>query len=102
LIVLLLAVGTGVFSEPGAIQPRKEYREELANGLPQQGSPQIPDAAAVSFRLFVPVEVYIGRRWEPAHGFASLYAGFHTLMGWILIPVVIASLTGLLRREPPT
>ena len=65
------------------------------------------DAARLSLRLFLPVDVPLladhhpsDSRWFWAVKFSDL-AGFLKIMGWILLPVAIASVTGLLRRVAP-
>jgi hypothetical protein len=50
-----------------------------------------------SFELFVPViDVGIASEWhpKPEHKVVANYARFHKLAGWILVPVILAALTG--------
>jgi hypothetical protein len=69
------------------------------------------EAFGVSARLFVPiVELPFGTEWVPSHeqpiaGFvlADVYASLHRVSGAILVPLAVASLTGLLvRRARPS
>ena len=99
---VILALGAVVFAMPGALLPAKDFPAELSAELEAAHSwyAALPQGLAASVRLFVPVEVYVGRHWEPAPGGYSVWAVIMTLFGWILIPVAVASFTGLLRREP--
>jgi hypothetical protein len=106
-----------IFSSPGAVRPRSvgtsisehpvtgdsgqralNSPEEESNGLSQA------DGLRVSIRLFLPVEIPLANRWEPSEkvlllGFRySDYATILRILGWILVPLGIAALTGLLRR----
>jgi len=56
------------------------------------------EAFAVSVNRFLPVEVPVGSDWTPT-GIAAIYATVHHLAGWILVPLGIAALTGLLHRK---
>jgi hypothetical protein len=50
-----------------------------------------------SFELFVPViDVGIASEWhpKPEHKVVANYARLHKLAGWILVPVILAALTG--------
>jgi hypothetical protein len=50
-----------------------------------------------SFELFVPViDVGIASEWhpKPEHKGVVTYARLHKLAGWILVPVILAALTG--------
>ncbi len=99
---VILALGAVVFAMPGALLPAKDFPAELSAELELADSGYVAPlrGLAASVRLFVPVEVSVGRHWEPAPGFYSGCAAVLTLLGWILIPVAVASFTGLLRREP--
>jgi len=59
------------------------------------------EAFGVSLKLFLPVKIHVGNQWESTPGLYSTYATLHTLLGWIFIPVAIASITGVMRRDPP-
>ena len=109
LIILALFVvsrGTWVFSYPDAVVHRettREGRDHLYLGW--------VDAAGVSLKQFLPVEVAVGRQWVPTDrvfpflegspipfSFAA-YATIHHLAGWVLVPLGVAALSGFLHRR---
>lgn len=51
-----------------------------------------------SFELFVPViDVGVAKKWhpKPEYGLLTNYARLHEIAGWILVPVILATITGL-------
>lgn len=53
-----------------------------------------------SLELFLPiVDLGVAKEWrpKPTSGLRIFYARFHELVGWILVPVAIAAITGIAR-----
>ena len=53
-----------------------------------------------SFELFIPVvDVGVASEWhpKPEHKIVANYARVHKLAGWVLVPVILAALTGFAR-----
>jgi hypothetical protein len=53
-----------------------------------------------SLDLFISiVDLHMAKYWEPQPGrrWARLYMRFHIIMGWILIPISLLALTGVIR-----
>ena len=64
------------------------------------------DAIRLSIRTFLPLELPLIPDWEPSERRWLLlrFSDWATLLkvvGWIIVPVGIASITGLLRRVAP-
>jgi hypothetical protein len=45
------------------------------------------------------VNLHIDEEWEPNGLWRKTYALFHSMVGWVLVPLLIASLSGIIRRE---
>jgi len=57
------------------------------------------DGFWVSVRHFLPVEIPAGARWKPrSNSVFEVFATLLKLAGWILVPVGLAGLTGILKR----
>lgn len=104
---LVLTVGTLVFkSSNAALEKDAKAQGRSAFGLCWS------DAIGMSVHQFLPVEVPSGNQLEPSGENIGLfqrlgvpltfrtYATLHHLTGFILIPLGIAALTGLLHRKP--
>ena len=96
-IALILLVGTIIFHFEGAVESR----------LDMQPLPHFPywEAFWVSFNTFLPVEIPSGANWIPSSEIIRVlgirFTTFATLLklaGWILIPVGIAGISGILKR----
>ena len=114
--VLLIFLGIGIFSAPSAVLP-KDANEPNQTATPIVLLPW--DAFRVSLREFLPVELPMASQWIPSEDAVdvqvwlpwhtrtfkmrpSTFAAFFLrLAGWILVPLGIAALTGLLRRVAP-
>lgn len=115
--VLLVVLGMFVFSTSGAVSPKDpkntevvEWLNHLENRLP------LWEAFGVSLHEFLPVEVPFGSQVEASHFPVRIYYGipprfshfrlvpatyatfFLRLPGWILVPLGLGALTGVLRR----
>lgn len=101
----VLALGTFVFQLPGAVVP----------GDPPAGVAAAPatvsvwEAAGVSLNQFLPLDIPSGDGWVPSDAGIVIgsrptiafrtYATFHTLCGYLLVPLFLAVVSGLLQRK---
>lgn len=84
----LIVVGCILFS-PNKMEPRNPAE-----------TPRVYNRFWYSFGLFLPfVDLQADKLWKPKadQTFLRNYVQVHTLLGWILIPIVLAALTGLIR-----
>lgn len=98
-IVLTLVIGTAVFWRDGSL--RSTAPTQLAASVAPDGlADRVYSRAAYSVDLFIPV-VDLGQasRWTPTGLPGQLYAAVHILIGWLLIPLLIASISGIVRKQ---
>lgn len=104
---LLLIAGTLVFHRPGAVEPKAPAQAGV--GVQHSANEEAPKCPAVlslgessrfSLRWFLPVELPLLEDCEVAPGRFSDFAALLKVLGWIIVPVGLASLAGLLRRGP--
>lgn len=101
LTLAVLALGVTIFSSVGAVTNRdKDLRKFDPRSL------TFRQAVGVSLNQILPVEIASGSRWTPTENtFAPLGISFSAcgtclkLLGWVLVPLGVAALTGLLRRS---
>jgi hypothetical protein len=114
-IFLFLFVGTLVFWAPKALVTPPgtpgESNEGQANAIyltSPSGQEQSQDElgqhlverASYSLDLFLPlINLHIDENWQPNRLGRQIYAVVHSMVGWILVPLLLASLTGIIRRE---
>ncbi|MEW5929224.1 MAG: pentapeptide repeat-containing protein [Gemmatimonadota bacterium] len=114
ILLIFLAIGTVVFwkCEPEAsagdravqtrllaVAPSKAYTASTVDDL--RPAPKLFRRALFSLDLFIPViEFPFTEKLKPEGFFTQAYALVHVVVGWLLIPLVIASITGVLRKEP--
>ncbi len=106
-IALVLVVGTFFFQNEGAVDPLKETL--LSPAVESQVNTDVRpsliwrEAFWVSLNLFLPIDIPAGGEWKPSSqiiwGISSTtFAILLTLSGWILIPVGVAGISGMLKR----
>jgi len=102
-IVLILLIGTGIFHLGGAVEPSPDIK--LSTVWSSQSVLSYWDSFWVSFSTFLPVEIPSGADWKPSsHIIQLLGMKFTTiatmlkLAGWILVPVGVAGISGILKR----
>jgi hypothetical protein len=114
--VAILVLGTCIFQRDGAVDLKPGAQPSSLSQLQAdpQTSPSLSwgDAFWLSLRLFLPVAPKEGVAWEPSYNevweiqtpwggwgvrFATV-ATLVTLVGWIVVPLGVAGLTGLLKR----
>jgi hypothetical protein len=55
--------------------------------------------AAYSLDLFLPlVNLHIDEKWTPNGPLLQAYSVFHAMVGWLIVPLLIAALAGIIRR----
>ena len=53
-----------------------------------------------SIDLFLPVvNLHIDENWTPDPLWREVYAFVHSMAGWLLVPLLITSLAGIVRRQ---
>lgn len=107
-IAICLLLGTFIFHLKGAVEskPDKQPHSVISPQVsPEARSPlHIGDAFRVSLNLFLPVEIPSGADWKPStHNIVWFvrfvdFATFLKLAGWIFVPLLVAGLTGFLKR----
>jgi uncharacterized protein YjbI with pentapeptide repeats len=120
-IFVLLLIGTTVFGLEGAVQPKdkEKFQELISNRCIQSEQKLIcrlnlSEAIWLSLNTLLPVELPTGKVWEPSPSQSIMvtyknikfslmsYASFASilkLVGWIIVPVGVAGLSGLLQRR---
>lgn len=100
-ILIILFIGTCIFHLEGAVidiqQPSLIDSNLTLN---------VYDSFWVSFNTFLPIEIPSGKDWESSTQIIPLlgikftsFATFMNIAGWILVPLVVAGITGLLKRS---
>ncbi|MEJ7816997.1 MAG: hypothetical protein WKF53_17640, partial [Rubrobacter sp.] len=116
-IFFFLIVGTWVFWPAGALEPKASGTTGASNGVQagevylasaQPNGEQSPgglgqhlsDRVLYSLDLFLPVvNLHVDENWRPEGLGREIYAAFHSMVGWVLVPLLLASLAGIVRRE---
>ena len=104
---LFVLLGSVVFERVGAVVYREQVERVLHGNQPLDLS--MLEAFQVSLDQFLPIEVPGGQLWEPSaatwveqgpvvvsYGLAGT---FLSLFGWMLVPVLIATIVDVLRRR---
>lgn len=77
------------------------FRDKLGMELIEPGKPDPGyDPFWYSLGLFLPVvDIGLIKAWRPNHKrrFAHHYAQVHVLLGWVFVPIAVASITGILK-----
>lgn len=88
-------IWSGIFVVVGFLTFRKASEME-----PRVERPGAYSGFWYSLELFLPiVDLGVAKEWRPkaTSGLRIVYARFHELVGWILVPVAIAAITGITR-----
>ena len=52
-----------------------------------------------SLDLFLPVvNLHVDEKWEPNGTICMLYTVAHSMIGWVIVPLLLAALAGIIRR----
>ncbi|MFH1336442.1 MAG: pentapeptide repeat-containing protein [Candidatus Zixiibacteriota bacterium] len=104
---VILIIGTFIFHIGGAVELKQTAPSYPVTGNEQEGQQVVAltyiEAFWVSFNLFLPVSIPSGAEWKPSSRilwgikFTSI-ATVWKLLGWMLVPIGIAGLTGWLKR----
>jgi len=101
-VAIILLLGSCIFLVEGAVEPK--IPNQLSSVVENKTEFRIPwsDAFWVSFNAFLPVEIPSVTPWQPSSQTWGLkfttWATILSLAGWILVPVAVAGLSGLLKR----
>jgi hypothetical protein len=114
--LIILLIGMFIFHLKGAVEPKQET-QTIVVSAPVRTDEIVPkigflDGFWISLRHFLPVEIPAGSRWKPTTNSLctiqtrwgkvcmsfEAFATFLKLAGWILVPVGVAGLTGILKR----
>jgi hypothetical protein len=111
-LVLLLVLGTWLFWPDGALKPVTTASTEPSTRTStssssadnNEGFDNLEPKAIYRFGysldlLLLVVNLHFEDQWEPRGAWLRAYAAVQTLMGWILIPLLLASLAGFVRWE---
>jgi len=116
-IVLFLIVGTCIFWQDSTVRPRasvtSDARVAVGTNTGELSTPssveeqrssertwQTLSPFAYSLDLFLPlVNLRYDERWEPTDQVRVGYALVHAMAGWLLVPLLVASLAGIVRRQ---
>ncbi len=101
-IFAFLIVG-GILFSLDAISPLPEalvVRPSATSTASTPPTPTVADRIAYDLDQFVPVvSMQIKQKWEPGNQWYQAYAVLHALAGWLLIPLFLASWSGLVRSR---
>jgi uncharacterized protein YjbI with pentapeptide repeats len=107
-IFFIVLFGSLVFDSEGSVRPAveidpdKPIPEPIVTACDDQMHNcdiNIVEAAGVSLNTFLPIQLPIGETWEPSY---VIFASLMKLAGWIIVPVGVAAISGLLKREGTT
>jgi hypothetical protein len=106
-IALILVIGTFIFHVDGAVEPKQIYQPppiaEIQGKADEKLSLTCFQAFWVSLNLFLPIEIPSGSEWKPSSQALwkirfTTFATLLKLLGWILVPVGVAGLSGWLKH----
>lgn len=106
-IALILLIGTFFFQNEGAVEQRQNNQlsqvAEAQSDTDGKLSLTWKEAFWISVNHFLPVKIPAGGEWMPSSkiiwGISSkTFATLLTLTGWILVPVGLAGISGILKR----
>jgi hypothetical protein len=105
-MVLLVALGAWIFQQPRAVAKKQIGHEPavVKEGLDLQA------ALGFSVHQFLPIEIASGSQWEPSDNEITLFnrtflftykafASLQKVLGFVLVPLGVAALAGVLYRR---
>ena len=115
-IVLFLIAGTCIFWQGSTVSPRAcvTSDDRVAVGIAGELSTSSPveeqrssartwhtiSPFAYSLDLFLPLNnLRYDERWKPADQLRLGYVLLHAMAGWLLVPLLVAYLAGIVRRQ---
>ena len=105
--LLLIASGTLVFHQPGAVELKTPGSRDAYHSDQKGGAPRCPKVLTIgesvrfSLRNFLPVELPLLEDCQAAPGYCSDFAALLKVFGWIIVPVGVAALAGFLQHGSP-
>jgi len=106
-IAIFLVVGTIVFSlgdftpwgEALSVKPSETSALSGTAQNPAASEPTVVDQVSYSVDRFIPVNLGVDDRFEPRQSWSQVYDLIHVVAGWLLIPLFLASWSGLVRSQ---
>lgn len=109
LIIIILVVGWAFFGFiDGALEPKQERQTTAASESEAKADEGLSltwlDPFLVSLNLFLPVDIPAGEEWKPSTKaiwgvrWFTVFGTLLTLTGWVLVPVAVAGISGILKR----
>ena len=99
-IAPIIVIGTAIFQLQGAVQLDIQPHYMIST----QATLSLYEAFWVSLNTFLPIEIPSGADWIPSSQIIpglglkfTTFATFSSLAGWILVPVGVAAISGLLK-----
>ena len=102
--VLIICLGISIFYDSSSMVPKQRSNEaifaisEKSDALIIE-SERNYDPILYSLDLFLPIDLEISKYWEPKSNcrLKRYYAKIQIIMGWVLITLLLASLTGIIK-----
>jgi hypothetical protein len=108
-IGLLLALSIPIFWSADSLKAKPQATKAAPANSPQpspQPSPEQPAKPTRLERLVYPLEIFVpvvkldvADNWQPIPDWRRIYSIFYRICGWLLIPLLVASIAGVLKRE---
>jgi len=95
---MVVFIGVGVYSSPSSVKVSMEADGKKTWTVVQ--SVTVADATELSLREFFPIDLPLVPQYEPweKNRLSSCFASILKISGWLILPIGIAAITGLLRR----
>ena len=104
-IASLLVISIPVFWSAGSLKAKPQATKAAPASNPQP-SPEPPAKPTRLERLVYPLEIFVpvvkldvADNWQPNPEWRRVYSIFHRICGWLLIPLLVASIAGIVKRE---
>ncbi len=102
--IFIIYLGTCIFWDSSSMVPKTRSDEAVftisnKNDELIRQSEKHYDPILYSLDLFLPIDLGIAKYWEPKSecNLKRYYAKFQIIMGWVLITLLLASLTGIIK-----
>lgn len=98
--IFLIVCGTVFFSQEGALRPQANQEVvALASQPPERLGARLVERTLYSLDVFVPLDLGFSSKWEPTSLGVEAGIFIYTLMGWLLIPLLVASFAGVIKND---
>jgi len=102
---LLLAVSIPIFWSSDSLKAKPQATKAAPANSPQP-SPEPPAKPTRLERLVYPLEIFVpvvkldvADNWQPIPDWRRVYSIFYRICGWLLIPLLVASIAGIVKKE---